>query len=525
MSDKPLKWLIERIDSGDLVLPEIQRDFVWKRDNVRQLFDSLYRKLPIGYMLVWKAKKFIPHKEFKNTKKARIGQRVNDFYGYLLDGQQRLTAIRLIRDRHDDYPLLFSLLPSNNKEPDQNRFVYGNYGKEKKWYVPVADILSEVCSPWELAQNLQSSEKIGAKEAQSIHNDLNRLKDILLYSVGVIEFEHDDIRTATQLFIRFNSTGRKLNRSDLVAAELALTASELISKPISRLSTAYSPHFNFTKTYLIQCLAAKLTDRIDPKKIDIWHDYTVKQIHNSWAKTKMGVDKCMKFITGTMRWDSDSWLPSVNAIMPLIYILSNKSFSDGDTKLARKWLVLSCIYALFSGSVHTELDRIIKGLSKDPSIRKLYAITRGSLGRIENDHFQTGRRSGPAMSLFITLIRSNNAKDWLSHDDSLDGTVIGHNAELQIHHFFPRECLSNHGIDDLDLINTFANYTVISKDTNLKFLDSEPIEYIAKNNVKKRDLEAQFIPLDEELWRVCNYRKFLRARRDLLVKAANQFLG
>jgi len=128
------------------------------------------------------------------------------------------------------------------------------------------------------------------------------------------------------------------------------------------------------------------------------------------------------------------------------------------------------------------------------------------------------------MSLFITMLRTVNAKDWVSHDP-LDGTVIGHNAELQIHHFFPRQCLTKHGIDDLDIINTFANYTVISKDTNLKFLDLEPIDYIRKNNIKRKDLEAQFIPLDEDLWRVKNYRKFLRVRRENLSKAANKLLG
>ncbi|MBI4838436.1 MAG: hypothetical protein HY806_04710 [Nitrospirae bacterium] len=232
----------------------------------------------------------------------------------------------------------------------------------------------------------------------------------------------------------------------------------------------------------------------------------------------------MKFVTGTMKWDSDSWLPSINALMPLIYVLSNRSLSITDTRLARKWLILSCLHALFSGSVYTELDRIIRALSKDRSIRKLYSITKRSLGRIEQKHFLTGRRSGPAMSLFITLLRSNNAKDWLTHDP-LDGTVIGHNAGLQIHHFYPRECLSKHGIDNLDQINTFSNYTVISKETNLKFLDSEPIEYIARNNVRKKDLESQFIPLDEKLWRVRNYKKFLKARRELLVNAANRFLG
>jgi hypothetical protein len=524
MSEKSLKWLIERIDTGTLVLPEIQRDFVWKRDNVRQLFDSLYRKLPIGYMLIWKARYSVAPKEFKSVRRAQIGQRLHDFYGYLLDGQQRLTSIRLVRDRHEDFPLLFSLKPVNNNDPDQDRFVYGKYGKDKPWYVPVSDIISETCNPWELAQNLQSSEGIDSKLAKSIHDDLNRLKDVLNYLVGIIEFEHDDIRTATQLFIRFNSTGRKLSRSDLVAAELALTAEELISKKISRLSTAYSPRFNFTKTFLIQCLVANLTDKIDPKRTDVWGEFTDKQIRRSWNKTKVGVDKCIKFITGTMKWDSDSWLPSVNALIPLIYILSHRNVSDSQLQLAKKWLNQACIHSLFSGSVHSELDRILKGLSKETSVKRLHALTRRQIGKIEPGHFVTGRRCGPAMSLFITMLRTVNAKDWVSHDP-LDGTVIGHNAELQIHHFFPRQCLTKHGINDLDLINTFANYTVISKDTNLKFLDLEPIDYIKKNNIKRKDLEAQFIPLDEDLWRVKNYRKFLRVRRENLSKAANKLLG
>jgi len=524
MSERSLKWLIERIDNGTLVLPEIQRDFVWRRDNVLQLFDSLYRKLPIGYMLVWKATFSVSHKEFKGVRQTRIGQRFNDFYGYLLDGQQRLTAIRLVRDRHEDYPLLFSLKPSNPNSPDEDRFVYGKFGREKAWYVQVADIISEICNPWELAQDLQSSNKINSNLAKSIHDDLNRLKDILSYPVGIIEFEHDDIRVSTQLFIRFNSTGKKLSRSDLVAANLALTAEDLISKKISRLSTAYSPRFNFTKTYLIQCLGVNLTNRMDPKRIDIWSDYSDKQIRRFWEKTRIGVDKCIKFITGTMKWNSDSWLPSVNALIPIIYILSKRKARNSEMLWARKWLIQSCVHGLFSGSVHSELDRIIRGLSKEPSMKRLYSLTKRQLGKIEPENFLTGRRSGPAMSLYITLLRTTNAKDWVSHDP-LDGTVIGHNAQLQIHHFFPQQCLRKHGINDLDMINTFGNYTVISKDSNLKILDSEPIDYIKEKKIRRKDLESQFIPMDEELWRVKNYKKFLRARRDLLAKASNQILG
>ena len=272
-------------------------------------------------------------------------------------------------------------------------------------------------------------------------------------------------------------------------------------------------------------LAINLTGRNDPNRTDIWPGFSEKKIRSSWDKTRKGIEKCMKFVTGTMKWDSDSWLPSVIALIPLINIMSSRSLKKYEVNLARKWLTLACLHGLFSGLGYSEIDRIARGLSKEKTVRKLYTMTKRSLGRVEPNHFNTGRRNGPAMSLLMTLLRTGNAKDWGASHDSLDGSVMGHNAELQIHHFFPKECLMKHGINDQDMINTLANYVIIHKDTNLKFLDSEPIKYLRKNGVRRRDLTAQFIPLDEELWRVSNYRRFLRVRREMLAKAANQFLS
>jgi len=87
-----LKTLLEWIQDERLILPEIQRDFVWKRKSVLYLFDSLFRELPIGHMLVWKAKQSVQVKGFHH-RKLRRGHALENFEGYLLDGQQRLTAL------------------------------------------------------------------------------------------------------------------------------------------------------------------------------------------------------------------------------------------------------------------------------------------------------------------------------------------------------------------------------------------------------------------------------------------------
>ena len=71
-SDKSISKLLEHIDNSELVLPEIQRDFIWDRKSVLRLFDSLYRRFPIGYMLVWKAKKTVFQRVSNQVKSFRF---------------------------------------------------------------------------------------------------------------------------------------------------------------------------------------------------------------------------------------------------------------------------------------------------------------------------------------------------------------------------------------------------------------------------------------------------------------------
>lgn len=84
--------LVQRFDSGEIRLPLMQRDYVWRPKKVTKLLDSLYRGWPIGSFYVW-------HTQDAYPTKARIGKipqrRLDSFYGFLLDGQQRLTSLSL----------------------------------------------------------------------------------------------------------------------------------------------------------------------------------------------------------------------------------------------------------------------------------------------------------------------------------------------------------------------------------------------------------------------------------------------
>jgi uncharacterized protein with ParB-like and HNH nuclease domain len=85
--DYTLKKLIEDIHVGEIGLPDIQRPFVWPRSKVRDLFDSMYRGFPIGYLLFWENGYADGHRTIGTDGKQKTPRLL------IVDGQQRLTSI------------------------------------------------------------------------------------------------------------------------------------------------------------------------------------------------------------------------------------------------------------------------------------------------------------------------------------------------------------------------------------------------------------------------------------------------
>jgi Protein of unknown function DUF262 len=192
-----LSKLLERIDKQQLLLPEIQRDFIWQKRSVMLLFDSLFRALPIGHMLVWKAKRAVSAKEFHGRKlRLRLGDLLDNFYGYLLDGQQRLTALAHVRDNDDEYRLMFLAWPDREKEGDDNFAWQAKWNEDDPWYIPVAEVLQRRFDVLGYLNRIKEDESYDSAFEQRIHDDLLKLKGLLDYPVGVIEYETDDYREA-----------------------------------------------------------------------------------------------------------------------------------------------------------------------------------------------------------------------------------------------------------------------------------------------------------------------------------------
>jgi hypothetical protein len=121
------------------------------------------------------------------------------------------------------------------------------------------------------------------------------------------------------------------------------------------------------------------------------------------------------------------------------------------------------------------------------------------------------------------LTRSAHARDWGTGDE-LSSHLLGRMSALEVHHIFPKAMLYKKGANKREA-NALANFTFLTKDTNLQVGDREPAEYLEEYAAKNPGaIESHWIPMDRNLWKAENYISFLEARRELLTKAANDFL-
>lgn len=110
---------------------------------------------------------------------------------------------------------------------------------------------------------------------------LTALGNLRSYNISTVEFRTDDPKVATELFVRFNSTGRRLRRSDLSIAQLALHVPDLASARIRPARTKWK-NFSFSMPFLVQCLLAVHTRRLkfkDPEKF--WQGEKLEEVTES----------------------------------------------------------------------------------------------------------------------------------------------------------------------------------------------------------------------------------------------------
>ena len=405
-------------------LPSIQRKFVWEKEQIENLFDSLMRGYPIGTFLFWSIEKggdpshideytfyeFISNYnekdtlEFMQTKLEKPS--CKDRLIAVLDGQQRLSSLycalrgsyaskvgkRISPD--NPYPkqeLYFNLLYKPKSEMDnrhQFKFLIDSQAGIKdsnNYWLKVKDVISWANSQegkLEVKKKLRLITKdikagnyadLREEDYDEIECSVELLWDILVNQklVTYYEIKKESLDDILDIFVRVNSAGTPLSKSDLVFSTVVANWEDGREKIENLLEILNSKgdKFKFDKDFVITLFLA-LMDFPQKFEVKTFTKNNVEKISNAWAEISNAICDTVDLLVD-FGFSSEN-LTAQYIIIPVAYYLFKSaqrgaSLSNDDKEVIRRFIISGMVKKIFSASVESGLTSILGKLKKPVS--------------------------------------------------------------------------------------------------------------------------------------------------------------
>jgi hypothetical protein len=518
--------ILDYIDNGHMALPEFQRGFVWNRDQVRGLFDSLYRRHPIGGLLVWAT-------ESKTATHRGDGQLAAGVVKLLLDGQQRMTSLYgVVRGRP---PKFFDgnvqTLTGLRFHLDRETFEFYQPVKMKDdpLWIDVTELMQGGTAGLggfiaRLSGQPAHAERIGDYVARL--SRLLAITDVDLHTEEVTGADKS-LDVVVDIFNRVNSGGTKLSKGDLALAKICADWPEGRDAMKAKLKEWAQAGFHFNLDWLLRSVNTVLTGEA---KFQHLHEKSASDVQGALERATRHIDTSLNLISGRLGLDHDQVFFGRFGV-PVMALYLDQRHTRRPGPLGEKerdkllfWFVQAAMWGRFSGSTETFIDQDLAALQGDDGgLDKLLEQLRlwhGGL-RAEPGHFtgwSLGARFYPVLYL---LTRMGGARDW-GTGLPLKANLLGKMSRLEVHHIFPKAQLYPRNFERPE-VNALANFCFLTKDTNLDIHKRLPEEYFPTIEAAHPGaLASQWIPADPDLWKIERYRDFLEARKTLLAAELNR---
>jgi Protein of unknown function DUF262 len=286
--------LLEEIAEGKINIPVFQRDFVWKKDQMKNLFDSISKGYPVGSLLFWN-----PDKAYKTLNLIgpyEAAQPKNNYY--VLDGFQRITTLFGVLSNPGQY---------GKQENDIREFlIYYNletkefdFLQRKKatniYQIPLYKIV-DTFEYLDFIQGVKSS-SISVSEQNKLINNAKEINKIFLdYHIPYVEINGGDIKSAVDIFSRVNSTGTEISE-DFMLSALSYNESTdfLLSDSITDFLNSLNPYNfdNLKRDTILNCISnAKGKIYFDVKIEDLLNFDLEEFTNNAYTH----IEKAVRFL-------------------------------------------------------------------------------------------------------------------------------------------------------------------------------------------------------------------------------------
>ena len=521
-----LSW----IKTKEVVIPEIQRPFVWKATQVRDLIDSLYNGYPVGYLIVSRS-----HEMRLKDGTMSKGQRI------LIDGQQRVTALMasilgmsVLNNQYKKRTIRIAYNPF--AKDDENLFEVQDQShlKSKKWIEDISIFFNDEFDDYTFIEDFCSVNP--EMDRRELNRKIKKIIDIKTKDLGIIELSSSlDIDIVTDVFIRINSKGAVLSQADFAMSKIAADekyGGNMLRKAIDYFChVAIEPSFydtilkndtSFIESEFGKEMAWLRNDNesiFDPSYEDMLRvsfvhmfsrgklkdlvsllsgrdfetrDYKEEIAEESFSKLTEGIKHFMhqyyfeQFILAikSAGFINSKLINSQNAL-DFSYVVYLKLALSGEvdkTKIKRcvaKWFTMSILTGRYSSSPETRMDQDIRNINDKGVINYLNEIENAELSDAFWDFglpqkLDTPNSTAPALSTFFAAQIVKGDKGLFSPNSSVRDLF----GVSDVHHIFPKDYLKKtEFLDNRSIYNQVANYTYLDTPINIAVGNKAPNVY------------------------------------------------
>ncbi len=556
--------LTSQIAQGLIGLPDLQRPFVWKTSKVRDLFDSMYRGYPIGYLLLWESGVTLGAKQ--------IGVDSKDVApSYLIvDGQQRLTSLYAVMHR-------IPVLGADGAErtiriafrPHDATFQVADATTDKNpaFLKDISTIWAD--GAWSVINNfiasIKEAEELSSEDEQRIADALSRLANLTGYPLTALVLGSDvPVDQVAEVFVRINSAGKHLNQADFILTLMSVHWNEgrhILEKWCLDQHVAAAGGLNgFMEPEPDQMLRVSIA--LGFRRARLEDAYTVLRGRN--PETGRFDDEVRTQQFGILQHaqeralDANSWVDfrqvltraghrsakTISSSTALYYTYSLFLIGKHDYKVPAKqlrevmarWFFMATLTGRFTSSPETAFGTDLSALPSpdlgpNAFVAHLDAI---AAQRLTNDYWSitlpgelaTSASRSPSLYAYLAALTILGAPVLFS-SMTCGELLQSPDGKTHRHHLFPRKYLESIGIADLKKVNQIANMTLLEARDNIKISADAPAIYFPKYIDELRAPPVGVPPMptnqiDQMLrfhalwqgWELATYEEFLDERRN-----------
>lgn len=462
--------LAKRILNGDIYLPKFQREFVWERQQVLDLLDSVARNFPIGSILLWQSKQEL-RSESKIADLEIALPKPEYPVNYLLDGQQRLSSICGALywkggDANSPWNVAYDLRNKTFQhldtidEPPQYLIRLNKLPNPSAFFLQVAAL--DAAKEPELASNARDL--------------FDRFKD---YKVATVTLGDMPLADVAPIFERINSTGTRLTIVDLMRAATWSPDFDLVdSIDAIRESLEAKSFEGIERKAVLRNVSAAIGGGFTAESIDDLRKSSTHDLKIAVGVTEESYKRAVDFLSTHVKAPSAAIVPYTNQIVVLAEILRRLPAPDAKQWAAiERWFWRTGISGYFGGwnSGMMASDLVAVSLFAGLGGPEIEIPTQPSKPDLWGS--RTFRLNNAHSKILALILAYQMPRDILTGQTIDVAKALAWQNSKEFHHFFPQAFLKSKGVTNTKA-SALANMIYLSSSSNKAITDRAPSDYV-----------------------------------------------